>query len=116
MAVISVENASHYQWGSGCDGWRLAETDALSVIEERMPPGASEVRHAHAHSEQFIYVLLGDARVEVEGEEHQLIGQQGVHIAPGRMHQVSNRGAGELVFLMISTPPAKGDRIVEDDG
>jgi len=115
MAVISVENAKHYQWGDGCDGWRLVSSEALSVIEERMPPGASEVRHAHEHSEQFFYVLLGDGRMEIDGEMVELTRNQGVRIEPGAMHRISNPGANELVFLVVSTPPVGDDR-VEDEG
>jgi hypothetical protein len=28
----------------------------LSVIEERMPPGASEVRHFHTNAQQFFFI------------------------------------------------------------
>ncbi len=113
MPVISIGNASHYQWGSGCDGWRLSVSDRLSVIEERMPPGAAEVRHAHQHSEQFFYILLGTATIEIEGAEHTITSNEGVAVAPGRMHRITNTGAGELVFLLISSPPSQNDRIIE---
>ncbi len=43
--VIERENAEHYSWGDICEGWHLLKADALSVIEERIPPGGSEVRH-----------------------------------------------------------------------
>ena len=47
-APTSATTAEHYAWGAGCDGWHLVRAPALSVIQERMPPGAAEVRHRHA--------------------------------------------------------------------
>jgi hypothetical protein len=52
-AVVSGENAEHYVWGDGCDGWHLVRGDSLSVIEERMPAGAREQRHFHERVRQF---------------------------------------------------------------
>jgi len=36
MTVISTDNAEHYIWGDGCDGWHLVKTSTLSVIKERI--------------------------------------------------------------------------------
>jgi hypothetical protein len=34
--MIKKENAEHYNWGPGCDGWHLLKDPELSVIKERM--------------------------------------------------------------------------------
>jgi hypothetical protein len=47
MKISSIENAEHYIWGEGCDGWHLVQPDSLSVFQERMPPGCSEKMHLH---------------------------------------------------------------------
>jgi len=39
VKVVSTNNAEHYQWGGDCDGWRLLDTQGLSIIEERVLPG-----------------------------------------------------------------------------
>ena len=57
--MIDKESAPHYGWGEGCDGWHLVRTPELSVIQERMPPGTSEVRHRHGRARQFFFVLSG---------------------------------------------------------
>ena len=44
----STANGEHCTWGQRCDGWHLVRSDALSVIQERMPPAAAEVRRGHA--------------------------------------------------------------------
>jgi mannose-6-phosphate isomerase-like protein (cupin superfamily) len=110
MAVSRVK-AEHYTWGDGCDGWHLVRTEALAVIEERMPPGTEERRHLHRRARQFFYVLAGELTLEVEGEEHRLGANQGLEIAPEQAHQAFNRGDEDVRFLVTSQPPSHGDRI-----
>ncbi|MFP5226583.1 MAG: cupin domain-containing protein [Acidobacteriota bacterium] len=108
---VSAETAEHYTWGEVCDGWHLVRSGALSVIEERMPPGATEQRHAHGTARQFFYVLEGELTMEVEGRLHGIGARQGLEIAPGEKHQARNDSAREVRFLVISAPPSHGDRI-----
>ena len=64
-APIQIESAPHYRWGAGCDGWHLLRAPGLSVIQERMPPATSEVRHSHGVARQFFYVLSGELELEL---------------------------------------------------
>ena len=109
--TISKGTAEHYIWGQGCDGWHLVRTDELSVIEERMPPGASEIRHYQVRARQFFYVLEGELTMEVEHDHHALGKGEGVEIAPGRAHQALNRSRADVRFLVTSQPPSHGDRV-----
>ncbi len=113
-APVSVETAEHYVWGEqngpACDGWHLVRGENLSVIEERMPPGAREERHFHTRARQFFYVLEGELTLEVEGREHGLGAGQGMEIPPGTPHQALNAMREEVRFLVISSPPGQGDR------
>lgn len=109
--MISREGAEHYTWGAGCDGWHLVKTSEMSLIEERMPPGASEERHLHRRARQFFYVLAGELTMEVNGCEQVLGAGQGVEIAPGEAHQAFNRSATDVRILVTSVPPSHGDRI-----
>lgn len=111
MEVISKDNAEHYLWGEGCDGWHLAKTANLSVIQELVPPGCEEVAHFHNKAEQFFYVLSGIATMQVDGEAHLLHPSQGLHIAAGTPHQLRNLHDENLSFMVISTPPSHGDRV-----
>jgi mannose-6-phosphate isomerase-like protein (cupin superfamily) len=103
--------ADHYVWGKHCDGWHLVRASALSVIEERMPPGAREARHRHESARQFFYVLSGVLTMEVEGILHRLAAHAGIEIAPGVAHQAINDGEIDAEFLVVSAPPSHGDRI-----
>lgn len=109
--TVSTQTAGHYTWGDGCDGWHLVRHESLSVIEERMPPGAREQRHRHAKARQFFYVLDGQLTMEVEGGFHLLRAGDGIEIAPGQRHQAINDSGADARFLVISSPPSHGDRI-----
>jgi mannose-6-phosphate isomerase-like protein (cupin superfamily) len=109
--MIDKQTAPHYSWGEGCDGWHLVQTSALSVIEERMPPGTSEVRHFHNKANQFFYVLRGSLAIEVSGNESTLNSGQGLYIGAGEPHQVRNRGDVDAEFLVVSNPPSQEDRV-----
>ena len=111
---ISRQTADHYVWGGDCDGWHLVKRRALSVIEERMPPGASEVRHHHVQAQQFFYALHGELTLEVEGKEYVLGPGEGLEVYPWQKHQAMNRCDSELRMLVISQPPSHGDRIVSE--
>ncbi len=109
--MISRDNAEHYLWGHGCDGWHLVRTPQLSVIEERMPAGTAERRHRHQRARQFFYVLSGELTLEVDGQVSLLTTGQGLEIAPEASHQAMNRSSGDVRFLVTSQPPSHGDRI-----
>jgi mannose-6-phosphate isomerase-like protein (cupin superfamily) len=111
---ISVDNATHYEWGAGCDGWHLLRAAGFAIIEERMAPGTAEARHWHARARQFFYVVDGALELEVEGEVHILPRRTGLEIPPGLAHQARNRGNEPVNFLVISSPPHQGDRRESD--
>ncbi len=108
---ISATTAEHYTWGAGADGWHLVRTPALSVIQERMPPGSAEVRHRHTAARQFFFVLAGQLEIEVEGAVHALSARAGLEVAPGLAHEVRNPGPEWAEFLVVSQPPSHGDRV-----
>lgn len=110
-APVQKDGADHYVWGGVNDGWHLVKRDDLSVIEERIQPGASEVRHYHIRARQFFYVLAGELTMEADGRTHRLIAGQGMEIAPGVPHRAQNHGAKPVEILVTSTPKSHGDRV-----
>lgn len=77
-----------------------------------MPDGTAEVRHHHARSQQFFFVLSGELTVECDGASHTLRPHEGLHVPPGTVHDVTNRAGVPVEFLVVSVPPSHGDRIV----
>ncbi|MGA2644087.1 MAG: cupin domain-containing protein [Candidatus Sulfotelmatobacter sp.] len=112
-STVSRDNAEHYRWGNDCDGWHLVKDANLSVIEEFLPSGASEVRHFHEKAQQFFYILSGDVRMDVEGRTVLLSAGNGIRVLPGHRHQISNPSSRAARFLVISQPASHGDRIRE---
>ena len=107
---VSPDTSEHYVWGNVCDGWRLLDQADLSVIQERVPPGAGEVRHVHTRARQFFYVLSGTATLEFGDEAVTFGAGQGMHVPPGVAHRFANASSLEVVFLVVSSPSTAGDR------
>jgi mannose-6-phosphate isomerase-like protein (cupin superfamily) len=117
--IISIKSAEHYKWGgpqgTDCDGWHLVKTPDLSIIEELMPAGTSEVRHSHVHARQFFFVLEGELTLEVEYHHFVLHAGEGIEVSPGQQHQALNRSANPVRMIVTSQPPSHGDRVVLRD-
>lgn len=108
---VSISNAKHYRWGDQCDGWHLLDSPALSVIQERMPPGSFEQLHYHQFAQQVFYILSGEAEFSVDGIRSTLSVGESITIKPNQVHGLKNSSAAELLFLVISQPRSHGDRI-----
>ena len=108
--MINKERIAPRLWGSGCFSWDLVDRADMLVVQEVMPPGATEVRHFHSRARQFFFVLSGELSIEVEGKRTTLSTHDGMEIAPGRAHRVLNKSESEATFLAIACPTTKGDR------
>lgn len=111
MRTIDTTNAEHYFWGGGCDGWHLLKRDDASIIFECVPPGEAEVKHYHAASRQFFFILDGVGVIEFDNEIIELKRHQGVEVAPKVAHKFRNNSASDVQFIVISFPKSHGDRI-----
>lgn len=110
-AVKNRATADHYRWGDVCEGWRLLDGADLSVIQERIPPAAGEVRHVHARARQLFFVLEGALQIELDGQLHALGAGDALEVPPARPHRVRNVSAGDALVLVISAPTTRGDRV-----
>jgi mannose-6-phosphate isomerase-like protein (cupin superfamily) len=108
---LSIANAPHYTWGDNCDSWHLLQTNELSILQESMPPGASEQLHYHQKAQQVFYILTGVATFEIDGAILQLNAGESIHVEKNRKHRILNNSSEPLSFLLVSQPKAHGDRI-----
>lgn len=99
MTVVNRNSAPHYKWGQGCDGWFLASSNDLLVIQERMPASSAERRHYHSKARQFFFVLQGQLTMELDGVVYDVPMMSGIEVAPNRPHQARNEGETEVEFL-----------------
>jgi mannose-6-phosphate isomerase-like protein (cupin superfamily) len=102
---VSRENAEHYAWGDGCDGYFLLKYPEAQVIEERMPPGTSEQAHWHERARQLFYVLEGELTMHFENGDVRLSRGASLEIEPGTIHQARNESSTDVRFLVVSVPP-----------
>ncbi|ATL47256.1 cupin [Chitinophaga caeni] len=107
----TLADVPHYFWGDGCEGWRMVESDSLSIIREKMPPGTSEQLHYHQQAQQFFYMLSGEARFEIAGESTVVKAGEGIRIMPGLKHRILNESGVAIEFIVTSAPATRGDRI-----
>jgi len=108
----SKANVVPREWGGRCQTWELLGRDDLAVFHERMPPGTSEVEHAHGIARQFFFVLKGELKINVRGREFVLAPHEGLEVPPGEIHVVRNESDLTAEFLAIAHPTTIGDRIV----
>jgi len=100
----------HYSWGEACESFILLAAPALSIKQEKMPPGSSEKLHYHEKAQQFFYILEGTATFYIEGEWIIAERFQGIRIKPLQKHVIKNDSAKDLEFLVISSPATDSDR------
>lgn len=110
VMINNIGTAEHYWWGDACEGWRLLDRPDLSVIRERIPPGAGEVKHYHGHARQLFVVLSGHLQIEIGNRAFQLSPEDSIEVPPGDVHRVRNTGDRDTSFLVISAPTTRDDR------
>lgn len=110
LTPVDLTSAEHYRWGAGSEGWRLLSLPALSVIQERVPPGMGETLHFHTQAHQFFYVLSGTATLECGEKRIEFTAGQGVHVPNGVAHRFANDTDRDVEFLVISTALTTHDR------
>jgi len=110
MSPVGKDNVTAAEWSEGCLGWTLVDQPDLHVIEERMAPGTSELRHVHESTRQFYFVLRGTATVESGARRTEVTAMHGIEIPPRLEHQMRNESGTDLEFLVISTQRPRDDR------
>ena len=86
--------------------WPGGSKDARATLTEvHVGSGAVQGRHAHEHSEQIWYALVGSGTLLLaEGGERPFRAGDVARFAPGDVHGLRN-GDGEFVYVSVTTPP-----------
>ncbi len=113
--IKSKENSESYIWGNDCQAWYLVNSNELSVIQETMPPKAAEQLHFHKTTQQFFYVLNGEATFTIGKQKTNVRSGNGIHIQKGQAHKVKNNSSNDLEMLVISQPHSHLDRTNIDE-
>lgn len=112
---VSIANTENFKWGEVCNGWHLLKGDAMSVVEEIMPPKSEGVIHYHNASQHFIYVLRGDMSLVLGDDKHLLKKGQGITVTPTVQHHIRNESDDEVNFLVFSSPECFSDKCTKGE-
>jgi putative monooxygenase len=74
----------------------------LAVVQ----PGERIAEHYHPYSEEFVYVVDGAFEVDLDGEPHPLLTDQGLLIPPNVRHRFRNTGDVEARIVFHLGPLA----------
>lgn len=77
---------------------------AYSVFEDWIPPGAGPVPHTHTKEDETIYVLEGELRAWLGGEQHDVKVGEFVHMPRGVQHYFKNISDQPTRLLLSYTP------------
>lgn len=100
-----------YTWGDNCETTYLLKSPALSILKEKMTPGAAKSLHCHRKAQQHFYILSGTATVIADGEEVLLEQGKSMHIPAGTLHNIANRTQASLELMVTSQPDSDEDKV-----
>jgi mannose-6-phosphate isomerase-like protein (cupin superfamily) len=83
-----------------------------SLAEARLKPGQSTTPHYHPRTEEIYYLLGGQARMQIGDDVRHVGPGDAIAIPPGQIHQITNTGNVELVFLCCCAPGYEHDDTV----
>jgi quercetin dioxygenase-like cupin family protein len=83
----------------------LAATERLQLDLYCVAPGQSQKAHTHADLDKVYYVLEGNGRFTLAGQEEALRPGDALLAPSGNEHGLVNDGSGPLVVLVIVAPP-----------
>ena len=107
----SGENVYELIGASSQTGNAKGHSLAYIVIE----PAGKSSQHFHKMSEESYYILEGEARLSIDGQETRLSAGQACLILPQSTHDITNVGSGNLVIIAVCTPPWEpGDSYMVD--
>ena len=87
-----------------------------SLAEARLPIGASTTGHYHPVTEEIYYILVGKARMTIDGETQEVGVGDAIAIPAAAHHQITNTGDVELRFLCCCAPGYEdADTVLDED-
>lgn len=75
-----------------------------SLAEATLPVGGATCEHFHPLAEEIYYILQGEAKMRIEGEERAATVGDAIAIPAGQKHKIWNTGTTPLVFLCCCAP------------
>jgi quercetin dioxygenase-like cupin family protein len=82
---------------------RSENQDGISVLEHRVPQGDSPPMHFHRNEDEIIYILEGEIRVKMAGEERRAGTGEVLLVPKGVPHtyRVESREGGRFITVTV---------------
>ena len=77
----------------------------MIILHGAMEPGGMGEMHVHEEMEQAFYILDGEARFEIDGEQHNVRKGNLVFIPRNTPHEMTSVGDTALKILIVMAPP-----------
>ena len=85
-------------------GIKAGGVNSHSLARVTIKAGKSSLPHFHKESEESYLILSGKASLAVDSHKFELSRGEAVLIEPHEVHQISNPGPADLVFLAVCVP------------
>ena len=112
-------SGTHFPFWSGEEFiWKVTGADsdgAVDIGEMVVQPGIAVPEHIHHRNDEAFYVLEGQFRVTVAGQDHNLEPGAFVFVPRGVRHHWVNSGDGPARILLTFTPGGMDQYFVEMD-
>jgi len=76
-----------------------------SLAEASVPPGGATERHYHRVSEEFYFILEGNAEMEIDGVTQVVHPGDAILIPAGAWHQITASSEAPVRLLCCCAPP-----------
>lgn len=111
MKIASIENTGDpLRTPNGEVIWELVghempeTTDRHSLAHVKIPVGKFTLNHYHPVAEETYYILKGQGRMVLDGEESIIGPGDSVYIAPNQHHKLTVIGDEDLDLLAVCVP------------
>jgi mannose-6-phosphate isomerase-like protein (cupin superfamily) len=109
---MHIQNAKNIQGFHSSTGEIISEmigaaaggTQTYSLAQIVLPPGNKSGKHYHPVAEESYYILSGTGQMVMDDKTVTLNPGDSIAILPNNVHQISNQGSEDLVFLAICVP------------
>ena len=79
--------------------------ERVSLAEATLAPGQATQRHNHRASEEIYFVLDGEGKMELDGEQRRVGAGDAIAIPSGAWHELRAEGDRPLRILCCCAPP-----------
>jgi mannose-6-phosphate isomerase-like protein (cupin superfamily) len=104
-ATITPFESAHgeivYEYMGNAAGGAIQHSLAQIVL----PPGTSSIKHFHPIVEESYYVLSGQGRIVLDGEQRIVSAGDAIAIPTAIVHQIFNDTDSDVIFLAVCAPP-----------